>query len=221
MHCYLSPTWLANKRSIILSKSNVVLDANALVHHICHLHKGDGLIPCLFGDQMQLNHMSLITERKPSPTRIHHSTSYLAYSYTVRNRRCHLCVNDNIWIERPMGCHAIFGHQSSFLLQTLLLKDEECQRPVPPQHRRHIAHPSKRRARCSPVSPAAQRDEKTADPSLTTSPGWDTSQPPELNQASAEAAFGYFISSPSPYSLKIPLIYLTKLHARTQITFGI
>lgn len=62
MHCYLSPTWLANKRSIILSKSNVVLAANVLVHHICHLHQGDGLIPCLFGDQMQLYHMALITE---------------------------------------------------------------------------------------------------------------------------------------------------------------
>lgn len=73
--------------------------------------------------------------------------------------------------------------------------------------------------RCSPVSPAAQRDEKTADPSLTTSPGWDTFQPPELNQAPVEEAFGYFISSPSPYSLQLHLIYLSMLHTWTQIAF--
>lgn len=36
-----------------------------------------------------------------------------------------------------MSCHAIFPHQSSFLPQTLLLKYEVCQQPVPPQHRRH------------------------------------------------------------------------------------
>lgn len=73
----------------------------------------------------------------------------------------------------------------------------------PPATQEAHKHPSEQRARCSLVSPAAQRDEKTADPSLTTSPGWDTFQPPELNQAPVEAAFGYFISSPSPYSLEV------------------
>lgn len=83
----------------------------------------------------------------------------------------------------------------------------------PPTTQEAHGDPSKQHTRCSPVSPAAQRDEKTADPSLTTSPGWDTSQPPELNQAPVEVAFGYFISSPSPYSLKVRLIYLSMPHA--------
>lgn len=51
------------------------------------------------------------------------------------------------------------------------LKYEVCQRPVPPATREAREHPSKQHTRCSPVSPAAPRDEKTADPSLTTSPG--------------------------------------------------
>lgn len=170
MHCYLSPTWLANKRSIILSKFDVVLDANALVHHICHLHQGDGLLLCLFGDQTQLNRMPLITE-EDLPDANTRGTSHLAYTPTVTQKVLGTCVNDNIWAAKPMGCHAIFWHQSSFLPQTLLLKDEACQWPVPPQHRRHMHIRQNGGAHCSPVSPAAQRDEKTADPSLTTSPG--------------------------------------------------
>lgn len=81
----------------------------------------------------------------------------------------------------------------------------------PPATQEAHKHPSKQHTRCSAVSPAAQTDEKTADTSLTTSPGWDTFQPPELNQAPVEAAFGYFISYPSPYSLEVRLIYLTRM----------
>ena len=60
-------------------------------------------------------------------------------------------------------------------------------------------HPSKQHSRCLPVRPAAHKDEKTADSSLTTSPGWATLQPPELNLASAEAKPAYFISTSSIY----------------------
>lgn len=85
----------------------------------------------------------------------------------------------------------------------------------PPATQEAHKHQSKQHTRCSAVSPAAQTDEKTADTSLTTSPGWDTFQPPELNQAPVEAAFGYFISSPSPYSLEVRLIYLTRMSAKS------
>lgn len=96
MHCYLSPTWLANKRSIILSKSNVVLAANVLVHHICHLRQGDGLIPCLFGDQMQLYDMALITEESRQTQALLRVASTHAYVYVTidvqaRSKVSHVC----------------------------------------------------------------------------------------------------------------------------------
>lgn len=75
----------------------------------------------------------------------------------------------------------------------------------PPATRGEHTHPSKQHSRCSPVRPAAHKDEKTADPSLTTSPGWATFQPPELNLASVEAELGYFIFTSS---IHFCLLYL-------------
>lgn len=221
MHCYLLLPWLTNKRSIILSKSNVVLDANALVHHICHLHQGDGLIPCLFGDQMQSDHMSLIAERKQSPvwTREAPRIADHACAYTSA---CHGRANDYVWRERPTGCHATFWHQSSFLPQTLPVKDEECQRPVPRQHRRRMSIRQKRRARCSPVSPAAQREIRRQQ-ILHWQLALGETLSSHLNsiRPRRRQAFGCFISSPSPRSLKVCLIHLAEPRAWTQITFGI
>lgn len=103
-----------------MSKSNVVLAANVLVHHICHLHQGDGLIPCLFGDQMQLYHMVLITE-EPLHTQTTHTHTqtrtmhmYIHMETRAKVSRC-VRVNDNICIEQATAFCAIFPPASIFI----------------------------------------------------------------------------------------------------------